>query len=152
MRRKSLLVLVLASTAAHAEPTKSDLLFDEGKKLEADGKWAEACQKFEASSQLDPEAPGTLLNLGLCNEKLGGAAIVLEGINVTIGLVERNRYNGTTDITVRNDADDKVRLWSTTTFAAGLVAGGLAIYFYVTAPKAETYEAVLPVITTDQVG
>src|SRR5205823_5087915 len=52
---------------------------------------------------------------------LGGAAVVLEGLNVTIGLVERNRYNGTNDVAVKNDADDKVRLWSTATFAAGLV-------------------------------
>jgi tetratricopeptide (TPR) repeat protein len=284
MRGISLLVLALTSASALAEPTKADLLFDEGKKLEGDGKWQEACEKFAASSQLDPEAPGTLLNLGLCNEKLGklataidwykkaedharrfkmkeyeqeagertksleprvpivkiefaqelpaggqvtldgkpvrtedvarfgvdpgshdlvitaphvkrvdkkitveegkeqtvqvdawvtthtmmrddgktkrrlayglgAAAIILEGVNVTVGLVERSKYNDAkSTIQERNDADDAVRLWSTATFAAGLVAGGLAVYFYVTAPKAETYEAVLPIVSTDEVG
>ena len=45
-------------------------MFDEGRKLLDDGKYADACDKFTAAIQLDPEAPGTMLNLGECNEKL----------------------------------------------------------------------------------
>lgn len=59
------------ATEARADRTKADLLFDEGRKLANDGKYKEACDKFQAAIELDPEAPGTLLNLGQCNEKLG---------------------------------------------------------------------------------
>jgi hypothetical protein len=54
---------------------RADELFQEGRKaLAAAGsdkaKVAVACDKFDAAIKLDPEAPGTMLNLGLCNEKL----------------------------------------------------------------------------------
>lgn len=41
------------------------------------GQHAEACAKFEESIKLEPEAAGTLLNLGLCNERLGRTATAL---------------------------------------------------------------------------
>jgi len=76
MMRGIALVCLLVTSAA-ADPSKADMLFDEGKQLENAGKWQEACDKFQAAIQLDPEAPGTLLNLGLCNEKLGKVATAL---------------------------------------------------------------------------
>jgi hypothetical protein len=51
---------------------EADALFEEGRKLlsaeppDPQG----ACTKFNEAIKLDPEAPGTMLNLGLCNEKL----------------------------------------------------------------------------------
>jgi tetratricopeptide (TPR) repeat protein len=51
--------------------------FDEGRKLLEEGKPGEACAKFEQSIELDPDAPGTLLNLGLCNQRLGRTATAL---------------------------------------------------------------------------
>src|SRR5262249_39232692 len=45
-------------------------LFDAGRKLMADGRFAEACEKFRKSEELDP-AGGTLLNLGGCYERTG---------------------------------------------------------------------------------
>lgn len=65
------LAVSLVGSAAHAEPSKADQLFDEGKKLSDAGQWKEACDKFEQAIQLDPEAPGTMLNLGRCHENLG---------------------------------------------------------------------------------
>ena len=51
---------------------RADELFQEGRTLlqQGDQNAAPACAKFNEAIKLDPEAPGTMLNLGLCNEKL----------------------------------------------------------------------------------
>lgn len=51
---------------------QADELFEEGRKLlnAGDQNAEAACAKFDAAIKLEPEAPGTMLNLGLCNEKL----------------------------------------------------------------------------------
>jgi hypothetical protein len=282
-------VLLAAYGTALAEQSKADLLFEEGRKLEAAGKYQEACDKFAAAIQLDPEAPGTLLNLGLCNEKLGhlaaalayykqaeehaktygqkeyqekaaeqtralearvpvvklefaaelpagaevrvddkalrseeyarftvdpgkhkvvisapkvktftsdvdvaegsektvkvekwvtvhkemqdpghgkrlaayglgGGALVLFGVDLYVGLHERSIYNGATGpnmLKTQQDAKDTVRLWSTVTFSAGVVAAGAAVYLFLTTPKAHEVEVegmLLPVVGPDQIG
>ena len=70
-------VVLLASVAAHAQSASDKAaaaaLFEDGRKLMGDKKIAEACTKFEASEKLDP-APGTLLNLADCTERLGKTA------------------------------------------------------------------------------
>ena len=79
LRNAALLAaLVLSPLAAHAQPsaadrTQAEALFNEGKKLQKEGKIAEACRKFEGSYRIDP-AGGTVLNLGLCHEKEGKIA------------------------------------------------------------------------------
>jgi len=83
------LTLLLVS-AAHAQPveapqqppataerTPAMLAFQEGRTLLEAGQLAEACAKFMVSIEADPDAPGTLLNLGLCNEMLGKIATAL---------------------------------------------------------------------------
>lgn len=71
----STLVLVgLVSTARANPPPESTRLFDEGRALAKEGKYAEACAKFEQSLELD-RAPGTLLNYADCNEHLGHLAL-----------------------------------------------------------------------------
>ncbi|HEX7700469.1 MAG TPA: tetratricopeptide repeat protein [Kofleriaceae bacterium] len=60
---------------ASAEPSP---LFAEGKQLLQDGKPAEACAKFEAALREQPEAPGILLNLGLCNAQQDKLATALK--------------------------------------------------------------------------
>ncbi|MEJ7735736.1 MAG: hypothetical protein WKG00_41925, partial [Polyangiaceae bacterium] len=68
------LVLMSLSSAARADDRASaQALFDAGKLLVADGKYAEACPKFEASFTLD-RTLGTLLNLADCHEKVGKVA------------------------------------------------------------------------------
>lgn len=66
-------VLVLMTGANEAwanDPAAADALFQAGKQLVAEKKYAEACSKFDASYKLDPTL-GTLLNLADCYEKAG---------------------------------------------------------------------------------
>lgn len=51
--------------------------FAEGRVLLEQGKFAEACAQFETSLRLDADAAGTLLNLGLCHQRLGQTATAL---------------------------------------------------------------------------
>jgi hypothetical protein len=57
---------------AEDAPT-ADALFQAGKDLMADRKYAEACSKFEANLKLDHPI-GTLMNLADCHEQLGTLA------------------------------------------------------------------------------
>src|SRR5687768_14215385 len=74
----SLAVVTLCVGSALADDgtrKRADELFEQGRKeLNEAGtnpaKNAAACEKFDEAIKLDPEAPGTMLNLGLCNEKL----------------------------------------------------------------------------------
>src|SRR5262249_7510342 len=68
-------MLVFARPAFAQTPNAStaETLYDEGKKLMLEGKFAEACERFEESQRLDP-GTGTLLNLANCLNKLGKTA------------------------------------------------------------------------------
>ena len=57
-----------AQTPAESERAKQ--LFSEGSSLALEGKFAEACPRFEESQRLD-RGLGTLYNLALCHEKIG---------------------------------------------------------------------------------
>lgn len=78
MRCLGVLVVVACyagSALAQGKQKQADALFEEGRKLLAAAgddreKVKVACAKFDEAIKLDPEAPGTMLNLGLCNEKL----------------------------------------------------------------------------------
>src|SRR5882672_4544932 len=59
--------------ATAAEKVAAEALFDDGRKLLADGRFAPACEKFEQSEHIDP-AVGTLLYLAECYEKSGRTA------------------------------------------------------------------------------
>src|SRR5687768_15625872 len=62
---------VLADNADNAATAQA--LFDEGKKLLAQKRFAEACPKFETSQKLDPGG-GTLLFVALCHKEVGKVA------------------------------------------------------------------------------
>jgi serine/threonine-protein kinase len=69
----SLLTSLALAQASPASKAAADSLFDEGKRLSNEGKYAEACPKFEESQRLDPTA-GTLLYLAECYERAGRTA------------------------------------------------------------------------------
>jgi hypothetical protein len=73
-----LIALAMASLSprparAQVDKAAAEELFREGRRLAKEGKFAEACTKFEGSQALDP-ATGTLLNLADCYEKIGRSA------------------------------------------------------------------------------
>jgi hypothetical protein len=59
--------------APSARAVAAEELFDAGRELLSQGKFAEACEKLDASEKLDP-AVGTLFSLGQCYEGLGRTA------------------------------------------------------------------------------
>jgi hypothetical protein len=78
--RKSLMAalavsqLVFAVRFAYAnDPAAAEVLFQEGRKLMADGQIGAGCEKLKESFALDPMS-GTLLNLADCYEKQGRTA------------------------------------------------------------------------------
>jgi hypothetical protein len=69
-----------AAPAAAPSPSaveRADAAFEEGRQFFDQGRYKEACEKFELSLQLDP-SPGTLLNLGNCYEPQGDLVRALE--------------------------------------------------------------------------
>lgn len=83
MRYRALAVVMLlfAPSVAHAQPrdrAAADALFQAARAEFERGEYASACEKFAESNRLDP-APGTLLNLSLCLEKVGKVASAWEG-------------------------------------------------------------------------
>lgn len=63
---------VSLATAAAQTPAQqqADALFAEGRELLTTEDYQAACDKFEQAIAIDPTAPGVMLNLGLCYEKL----------------------------------------------------------------------------------
>jgi tetratricopeptide (TPR) repeat protein len=73
----SILVVVIALVGVAradgpqtADQKRADALFTEGRKLIDAHDDAGACAKFNEAIKLDPDAAGTMLNLGLCNQNL----------------------------------------------------------------------------------
>ncbi len=72
------------------------MLFEDGKRLMAEGKFAEACPRLEESQRIDP-GTGTLYNLAVCYESLGRTASAWVGFRdvagqaLTGGLADREK-------------------------------------------------------------
>lgn len=93
-----LLVWAWVSPAvAQSDPAAAQALFDAAKRLMDAGSYAEACPKLAESQRLDP-AGGTLLNLAICQEKLGQTATAWES------------YKHARDLSRREQREDRAAL------------------------------------------
>ncbi len=72
-----LLLQTGAAAQEQGERAAAEVLFEQGREAMAAGDYDEACAKFEASMALD-SAPGTLMNLGNCEEQRGNIASAWE--------------------------------------------------------------------------
>jgi hypothetical protein len=78
--RVAFAVMLMSSTIASAQPAEDPpalALFKEGLALLDGNQAAAACEKFEASLKLEPDAAGPMLNLGICNEQLDKLATAM---------------------------------------------------------------------------
>ena len=75
---------------AAADNKEADRLFDDGRAQVRAGNYDEACKLFNRSLELDRSSPGTMLNLGLCNEKLGHLATALRWYRKAESYAQRN--------------------------------------------------------------
>ena len=75
---------LLAAGAAHADGAgDAERLFREGVKLRDAGDFTSACPKFADSFALDP-APGTLVNLGDCEVRIGKLTAAIEHYKLAV--------------------------------------------------------------------
>jgi hypothetical protein len=66
-------ILLSASRARASDPAAAQALFDEGRQFLAQGRFGEACPKFEESQRLDPGL-GTQFHLADCWQRMGRKA------------------------------------------------------------------------------
>jgi tetratricopeptide (TPR) repeat protein len=67
--------------------------FEEGRALMDAHEAAQACAKFEQSIRLDPDAAGTMLNLGLCNAELDRVATSLRWFRKALTRATENQLD-----------------------------------------------------------
>jgi serine/threonine-protein kinase len=75
--------------ASPADRAAAESLYNDSTKLAEAGRWAEACEKLEASNKLDP-AIGTLMRLASCSEHLGKTASAWSWWTEALALARRS--------------------------------------------------------------
>jgi len=116
-------ISLAASASAHAQSAEAEAMFNEGTKLMAAGKLAEACAAFDASNNLDPRA-GTLISLGECREQNHQIASAWSAYKDALGRVKDPRKR---DIATAKVAELEPRLSHLTIIVGAHKVDGLVI-------------------------
>lgn len=109
MRRQLIIVaavlggLVVAPRAGADDTAAADALFNDGKALRDEGRYAEACPKFEASFEIS-RALGTLLSIADCREKTGQLATALTSWESAMELAKETADDRLAYVTERHAA------------------------------------------------
>jgi tetratricopeptide (TPR) repeat protein len=74
----ALITALALSGVVEAAPSEAEKLFEEGRALLEAGQPEAACEKFELSIAKDPRQIGVLMNLAVCNERIGKLATALD--------------------------------------------------------------------------
>jgi tetratricopeptide (TPR) repeat protein len=116
--RRVVTIVVVCLLAAHARAggkREAAKLFEEGRELVAQARFAEACERFAQSNELE-RAAGTELNLGDCEEHLGHLAEAWRWFDDAATLWEQDDGEEKRATYARNRADTvKQRLAETKT-------------------------------------
>ncbi len=105
----------------------AERLFLEGRQLDAKGRFADACARYEQSETLDP-AVGTLLNLGSCAERQGRTATALHRYREAAALASRHADAPREALATRAAENLASRQASLVVRARGPVAPGVVIH------------------------
>jgi tetratricopeptide (TPR) repeat protein len=133
-----------ARSQSAEDKSAAEALFDEGKRLLADNRIAEACTRFESSQRLDPGV-GTLLFLADCYQNVGRIASAWATFREAASAA---KATGQTDreTTARQRAtqlDDKLYMF--TLAVGGAATPGLRVLRNDIEVKKEAWEAAVPV-------
>lgn len=103
---RALVLVVMLAKGASAEPTPTERalareLFEQGRMLMSEKRYAQACAKLGESQRLDP-APGTLLNLAVCHEAEGKTATAWAEFNDALTLARRDARRDRVELAERH--------------------------------------------------
>jgi len=101
--------LMLQPSAAHAQGSVAEALFQEGKRLMAEGKYTDACPKLAESLRIDPGA-GTLTALALCHRGEGKTASAWSEFKEVISLARRDNRKDREQVALENIAELEPKL------------------------------------------
>lgn len=120
-------VLAAAAPAAAQDKAAAEALFQDGRRLAAQGKHAEACDKFAASDKLDPSV-GARIQLGQCNEAQGKTASAWASFKAAQNLAARLGDSRRAEVAKKEAARLEPKLTYVVIRAAG-PSGGLTVRF-----------------------
>jgi tetratricopeptide (TPR) repeat protein len=101
MRAFAVMVALCGTASADPEATPPEpksavvVLFEEGRALLDAGQGKAACERFASALELEPEALGAILNLGLCNEQQDKLATALQWYRRALARASELKKEGT---------------------------------------------------------